>query len=255
MLAAGSGRRLRPLTELRPKALCPVGNVALVDLALARVAGVVPAGAVAVNAHHLRHQLGAHLAGRVHLSVEEPQALGTAGAVANLRGWLDGRAVLVVNADAWHTADLAPLVAGWDGARVRVLVVADPEPPDLGPTSLGPTSRVLGSLLPWSEVVSLPMEPSGLYEASWRPHQVDGTLDVAASHVRFVDCGTPGDYLAANLASSGGESVVGDGAVVEGTLVRSVVWPGGVVRRGEVLVDAIRVGESLTVRSGGFSGP
>ncbi|MGI9118832.1 MAG: sugar phosphate nucleotidyltransferase, partial [Acidimicrobiales bacterium] len=110
VLAAGSGRRLRPLTDLRPKALCPVGNVALIDLALARVAGVVPAGAVAVNAHHLRHQLEAHLAGRVHLSVEEPQALGTAGAVANLRGWLDGRALLVVNADAWHTADLAPLV-------------------------------------------------------------------------------------------------------------------------------------------------
>ncbi|MGI9120820.1 MAG: nucleotidyl transferase, partial [Acidimicrobiales bacterium] len=202
--------------------------------------------------------------------VEEPQALGTAGAVANLRGWLDGRALLVVNADAWHTADLAPLVTGWDGERVRVLLAGAPEPPDPGPTSLGPTSlgptsrvptslgptsRVLGSLLPWSEVVTLPREPSGLFEASWRPHQVDGSLDVTASHVRFVDCGTPGDYLAANLASSGGESVVGNGAVVEGTLVRSVVWPGGVVRRGELLVDAIRVGESLTVRAGVLPGP
>ena len=31
ILAAGEGRRLRPLTTLVPKALCPVGNVPLLD--------------------------------------------------------------------------------------------------------------------------------------------------------------------------------------------------------------------------------
>ncbi|HKY66707.1 MAG TPA: sugar phosphate nucleotidyltransferase, partial [Acidimicrobiales bacterium] len=36
VLAAGEGRRLRPLTWLRPKPLCPVGGRALVDLALDR---------------------------------------------------------------------------------------------------------------------------------------------------------------------------------------------------------------------------
>ena len=39
ILAAGEGRRLRPLTDRLPKALCPVGNTALLDLALERVAG------------------------------------------------------------------------------------------------------------------------------------------------------------------------------------------------------------------------
>ena len=34
VLAAGAGRRLLPLSALLPKALCPVGNRALVDLAL-----------------------------------------------------------------------------------------------------------------------------------------------------------------------------------------------------------------------------
>lgn len=38
VLAAGAGTRLHPLTALRPKALCPVGSVPLVDLALARIA-------------------------------------------------------------------------------------------------------------------------------------------------------------------------------------------------------------------------
>ena len=39
VLAAGHGRRLRPLTRSAPKALCPVGNVPLVDLAMERLAG------------------------------------------------------------------------------------------------------------------------------------------------------------------------------------------------------------------------
>src|SRR3954471_23765845 len=101
VLAAGAGTRLGPLTSVRPKALCPVGDRPLLDLALARVEAVVGSGAdrVAVNAQAHRDQAGAAVAGRAHLSAEEPVALGTAGAVARLRPWLDGRPVLVVNGD------------------------------------------------------------------------------------------------------------------------------------------------------------
>ena len=219
-------------------------NVALVDVAIEKAQSVVGEASVAVNVHHGRAQLEAHLAGRVHISVEEPLALGTAGGVAHLRPWLDGRPVLVVNADAWHTAPLAPLLSGWDGEVVRVLVA--------GPagTVLGPRSPVLASLLSWREVAGLPGEPWGLWEANWRHRLAEGRLESVAVEAAFVDCGSPADYLAANLAASGGVSVVGQGAVVHGELVRSVVWPGGVVGAGEVLVDAIRVGERFTVRAG-----
>ncbi len=44
VLAAGAGTRLRPLTALRPKALCPVGTVPLLDLALARLAPLTGCG-------------------------------------------------------------------------------------------------------------------------------------------------------------------------------------------------------------------
>ncbi|NUR30106.1 MAG: NTP transferase domain-containing protein, partial [Catenulispora sp.] len=40
VLAAGEGQRLRPLTAIRPKALCPVGNVAMLDRALGLLASV-----------------------------------------------------------------------------------------------------------------------------------------------------------------------------------------------------------------------
>jgi MurNAc alpha-1-phosphate uridylyltransferase len=240
VLAAGAGTRLRPLTDVRPKALCPVDNVALVDWALERVQPFTDR--VAVNVHHGRAAMEAHLGGRVHLSIEEPEALGTAGALGALRDWIGGRPTLAVNADAWHRFDLAGLVEGWDGERPRLLVVEDPARGDFGPW------RFCGaSLLPWSEVRGLPAEPLGLYEASWGRHWAEGRLDLVPWSGAYFDCGTPPSYLAANLAASGGLSVVGPGAKVEGELVRSVVWPGGVVRRGERLVDAIRVGADLTV--------
>jgi MurNAc alpha-1-phosphate uridylyltransferase len=242
VLAAGLGTRLRPLTDLRPKALCPVANVALVDLAVARLAAWC--GAVAVNVHAGRAAMEEHLAGRgLHLSVEEPQPLGTAGALGRLREWVAGRPVLLGNSDAWHRFDLGVLLEGWDGRRIRLLVVKDPARGDFGPW------RYCGSaLMPWAEVAHLAAVPSGLYETSWRRAEADGRLElVAAGDGPFFDCGTPPDYLAANLAASGGESVVGPGAVVDGELIRSVVWPGGVVAAGERLVESIRVGRHLTV--------
>ena len=93
VLAAGEGTRLRPLTERLPKALCPVGNVPLLDRALARLAGLGLAGPdrVAVNACYLGDQVVAHVGDRAHLSVEPGDPLGTAGGVARLRDWIDGR--------------------------------------------------------------------------------------------------------------------------------------------------------------------
>ncbi len=230
MLAAGLGRRLRPLTNLRPKALCPIGNVPLVDLAIARLAPVGPD--VAVNVHHHREAMEAHLDGRVHLSIEAATPLGTAGALGHLRGWLDGRGAVVVNVDAWCPTSVAPLLDGWDGERTRVLVA--------GSAGLLPHSLVAGAVLPWSEVRRLEPVPSGLWETSWRDAQALGHLEVVPLDGPCIDCGTPHRYLAANLAASGGESVVEPGARVEGRVVESVVWRDGVVHPNEVLTGAIR---------------
>lgn len=243
MLAAGAGSRLAPLTRLRPKPLCPVGGRPLVDHALARVEPW--AGAVAVNLHHGRDLLDAHLGAHLHRSVEEPVALGTAGALGALRPWLDGRPVLVTNADAWFPAlpDLAGFVAGWDGERVRLLCVDDPARGDFG------SLRYCGvALLPWASVAPLAPEPSGLYEVSWREEAARGRLDLVVHRGPFVDCATVADYLGANLLASGGAPVVDPTArVAEGAvLTRSVVWDRSVVRATEVLVDAVRAGP-LTV--------
>jgi hypothetical protein len=303
-LAAGEGSRLRPLTEVRPKALCPVGNVALLDRVLDRLAAAGLAGPadVAVNACYLAEQVVGHVGDRAHLSVEAPPALGTAGGVANLRGWIAGRAVLVCNADAYLSdaattgtvatgtvaADLADqpagtgrdggeavgaagavgmveavgavgaLLAGWDGAGIRVLAVpaGAGRRGDFGPER---SLRYAGMcLLPWDVVAALEVAPSELFVA-WRRAEAAGALELVRFGGTFVDCGTPADYLAANLDASGGASVVGDGATVAGELERAVVWPGATVAAGERLVDAVRAswpdGSPLTVPGGPPDGP
>ncbi len=245
VLAAGEGRRLAPLTEHRPKALCPVGARTLLDRGLDRIAdlGFTGTDRVAVNAHHHADQVAAAVAGRAHLSVEQPEALGTAGAVAALRTWVAGRAVLVCNADAYLAdGDVAPLLAGWTGEVPRLLVVKDPDRRDFGEW------RFAGmSLLPAATAARLEPVPTGLYEVVWRAAAAADAIELTPFDGYFVDCGTPSDYLAANLHASGGASVVGDGAVVEGRLTRSVVWPGGWVGPDEHLVEAIRAGRDLTV--------
>jgi hypothetical protein len=274
VLAAGLGTRLRPLTDLRPKALCPVGAVPLVDLALDRLDACLepplaapgplcstrtasrpvesgsggakrPLGSsrLAVNAHHHADQVVRHLAGRAHVSVEQPVALGTAGALGRLQSWLDGRDVLLTNADSYLPGDLGELMAGWDRERCRLLVTAAP-PRARGDFTLDgrPVRYVGGCLLPWRLVASLHEEPSGLYEVLWRDEADAGRLDLVPATSVAIDCGTPADYLAANLHMSHGRSVVGAGAVVQGSLESCVVWDGAFVGEAEHLDHVVRAG-------------
>ena len=256
VLAAGLGERLRPLTTLRPKALCPVGNVPLLDLALDRLRPYVGTGpaSVAVNAHHFAADVVRHVAHRAHVQVEEPLPLGTAGALGQLRAWLDGRDVLLTNADAYTPSGLAELVDGWDGTACRLLAtpVRSGQRADFVRDGVG--VRYVGScLLPWTSIRALAPEPSGLYEALWRDLP-PSELELVVTDAAVIDCGRPADYLAANLHASAGASVVGPGAVVEGHLQRSVVWPGAYVDPREDLVEVVRAGtreRPLTVPCGG----
>ncbi|HEX2357139.1 MAG TPA: NTP transferase domain-containing protein [Micromonosporaceae bacterium] len=276
VFAAGEGRRLRPLTLLRPKALCPVGNVPLLDRALARMAalGLVGPDRVAVNASYLAEQVVAHGEGRAHLSLEPDGPLGTAGGIGRLRDWIGGRGVLAGNADAYLApasrasdrgpdAGLAELLADWDGETVRLL--GRPAKPGT-PSEFGSYRFAGFSLLPWRLVRELRPEPSELVRAVWRPAEAAGALTVVGYRGRYLDTGTPADYLRANLYAVGSgpslvamdatvtgaldRAVVGAGATVEGSVTRGVVWPGGHVGRGERLVDAVRAGWDVTMPAG-----
>ena len=251
VLAAGYGNRLRPLTDVLPKPLCPVANVPLVDSAIGHVRTITTE--IAVNVHHHRQQLEAHLApAGIHVSIEEPEPLGTAGAIGQLRDWIDGRPTLIHNSDAWHAAPIRDqLVEGWDGARIRLLVV---EPRAGMAPDFDDGSVFAGvSLSPWSDVAVLEPVPTGLWEVSWSRADAEGRIERIRYDGPWFDTGTPSNYLAANLAANDGRSVIAPDATVElgAEVVRSVVWPGAIVRRDERLHEQIRlvdaVGTTITV--------
>lgn len=241
VLAAGTGTRLRPLTLHRPKALCPVDNVPLLDRAISSVRPY--AIDVAVNVHYLADQVREHLAGSdVRVSDETERLLESGGALGHLREWIAGRPVLLRNSDAFLTSDLAELVDRWDGQRPRLLARHRE-----GPSDFGDMQYVGACLLPARDVAAMPDAPASLHDLVWRPAWEAGDLELVSLRGEFVDCGTPADYLRANMIASGGRNVVGEGAVVEGHLESSVVWPGGYVGPGERLSQCIRVGRDLTV--------
>jgi mannose-1-phosphate guanylyltransferase/MurNAc alpha-1-phosphate uridylyltransferase len=268
VLAAGEGRRLRPLTETLPKALCPVGNVPLLDRALTRLAGLGLTGPhhVAVNAAYLADRIVHHVGHRAHVSVEPDGPLGTSGGVSRLGPWLDGRAALIGNADGYLAdptrdpgKDIAALLDGWSGETVRMLTR-----PPLTPGATGGFSgrRFAGfSLLPWHYVRALPPGHGDLVRTAWRPAEAAGELELIHYDGVYIDTGTPADYLAANLHAAGGrslidptaeitgtvtEAVIGPHARIHGTVTRSVVWPGAEVTAAETLSGVIRA-PGLTV--------
>jgi mannose-1-phosphate guanylyltransferase/MurNAc alpha-1-phosphate uridylyltransferase len=268
VLAAGEGRRLRPLTELVPKALCPIGNVPLLDRALDRLAGLGLSGPadVAVNAAYLADQVAAAAQGRAHVSWERDGPLGTAGGVGNLKRWIDHRGALVGNADAYLAdprrepgRDVAALLHGWSGETVRMLTL--PLPPDGAGGFSG--RRFAGfSLLPWRYIRDLPARPADLVRSVWRPAEAAGELELVGYDGMYLDTGTPGDYLRANLHAAGGRTlahpsatvtgraqgcVIGAHALVAGSAVRCVIWPGAQLTAHEHLSDAIRAPGPRTV--------
>lgn len=86
ILAAGLGKRLRPITLERPKPMVEVGERTLIDRALDHLqqAGIDD---VVVNAHYLSDILESHLAGRsapeIHISHED-ELLETGGGIKKM---------------------------------------------------------------------------------------------------------------------------------------------------------------------------
>lgn len=130
VLCAGYGTRLRPLTDLVPKPLLPVGGRALLDLAVANLdrAGVGP---IVVNTHHLGDSVAAHLAARPDAArftlSPEAEILGTGGALDGARDFLaQADDILLHNGDVLCDADIAALLAAHRASpAVATLLLVD----------------------------------------------------------------------------------------------------------------------------------
>lgn len=105
LLAAGRGERMRPLTDHTPKPLLPVGGKPLAQWHIERLvrAGITD---IIINHAWLGHQIeqqlgdGSRWGARLAYS-PEPNALETAGGIANALPFFGNEPFLVINGDVW----------------------------------------------------------------------------------------------------------------------------------------------------------
>jgi MurNAc alpha-1-phosphate uridylyltransferase len=213
ILAAGRGERMRPLTDLTPKPLLPVGGKPLIVWHVERLAR---AGLreIVINHAHLGAQIesalgdGARWGVSIAYSPEPEGALETAGGIANAMPLLGGNeAFLVINGDIWCDWDVAqaPKLPGAGDLAHLVLVPNPPQHPQ-GDFSLagrevgadatadgGARSRTfsgIGVYRPQLFAAIRRGEPARLaplLRAAMAEHRVSGELHGG----RWVDVGTP----------------------------------------------------------------
>jgi len=285
LLAAGFGSRLRPLTLARPKPLLPMCGAPMLDHVLAHVRHHGHEH-VLVNAHHLWRQVAAWAEQRgVALQVELPDILGTGGGLKAAEEQL-ADVFVVVNGDILSDVDLTALAAAVPVGGAAMALRADPvlgerAPVDAdeegvvvrmrefaGTPGIGISGTHFTGIHAADRAV-LTDVPEGfacIVRSAYTVRLPERRIRSIRHAGRWVDIGTPADYLDANLAvldgslataldvwtlgeGRVGERWVGPGARVDGSLVHSIVGADAVVPEGARLTDCV-VWDGATVPSG-----
>ena len=136
LMAAGLGKRMRPLTATRPKPLIKVAGQALIDHALDRIeeAGI---GRTIVNVHYLADAIEAHLKSRAKrtgadyvISDERALLLETGGGLVKALPLLGDKPFLCANSDnLWINGPVDSIRAlgqRWDDQTMDALLLMIP---------------------------------------------------------------------------------------------------------------------------------
>ena len=145
IMAAGLGKRMRPLTATRPKPLIEVNGKTLLDHVLEklRISGVKK---VVVNVHYLAEALEAHLTSRNHglevaISDERDLLLETGGGLVKAAPLIDSDPFIALNSDnLWidGPADTLKLLAShWDDSKMDALLLLVPQARALNHQGMG----------------------------------------------------------------------------------------------------------------------
>jgi NDP-sugar pyrophosphorylase family protein len=270
VLTAGLGTRLDPLTRLVAKPAIPLGHATLIERIL-RWLAAEGVDDVVLNLHHQPATIaavvgdGSHLGLRVRYSWEA-RLLGSAGGPRHALPLLSSDPFLIVNGDVLCEMPVAPLLETHrtSGAEVTMAVTSNPAPDRYSGLALGVDDLVVG-VVPrgqphgsWHFVGvqvarpgvfldlpdGVPAETvSGLYGTlmQTRPR----AIRAHRTHARFLDVGTPRDYLHAALSlEPDTPSSIAAGARIDDAarLERCVVWPEAVVHADVALDECIVAG-------------
>ena len=128
ILAAGLGKRLRPLTNTIPKPNLMVGDKSLIQRNIEKL---ISSGfkEIVINISHLGHKIKEHVCENfsdIEISFsEESEPLGTGGGVKKALNLLGEEPFLLLNADIYHLIDLN--IAHHDVEFAHIIGVPNPE--------------------------------------------------------------------------------------------------------------------------------
>jgi MurNAc alpha-1-phosphate uridylyltransferase len=135
VLAAGLGKRMRPITTTTPKPLIQIAGKSLIDHMLDRLAAAGIEEAV-VNVHYLPGLVEQHMrrrgekAPRITISDERSRLLETGGGVKKALPLLGDAPFLIANTDdLWAEGpkpNLSRLIEYWDAERMDALLLLAP---------------------------------------------------------------------------------------------------------------------------------
>ena len=288
ILAAGFGTRLRPLSEIKPKALMPVANKPI----LARNIEYLVSHGIAeiiVNAHHHSNLLvdylkdGSSFGINIEVKVE-PEILGTGGGIKNTEDFWDKEPFFVINSDILTDIDLAAVykVHQTSGSLVT-LVLHDCEPynqvqvddqwniTDIAKSNTPGRLAFTGIHVIDPEVLS--HIPQGVFSDVIECYRKLIRLGkpIRACLVQghyWRDIGSIQTYLVVNRELAGNSFVIGPGCSIDASvkmsdwgvigeksrleknveLQRSVLWEGVTVKEGIKVVDSVATSRRVVDR-------
>jgi NDP-sugar pyrophosphorylase family protein len=274
VLTAGLATRLRPLSQVRAKAVVPVAGEPLVRRILRWLAAQGVTDAV-LNLHHLPHTITGVVGDgtdgvRVRYSWEVP-VLGSAGGPRRALPIIGASPFLIVNGDTLTDIDLAALVNDHQrsGALVTMAAIPNVEPhkySGLAVESDGAVTGVIerGSRAPSCHFVGVqvveasafsslppdvPCESVGaLYPSLIAARR--GSVRASVTAGEFFDIGTPMDYLRTSLRLGGQDASLQIGArtsvASDAQIEDSIVWDDVEIEAGTrlhrcIVTDGVRV--------------
>ncbi|MEP3278378.1 MAG: nucleotidyltransferase family protein [Stappiaceae bacterium] len=154
VLAAGIGKRMRPVTATTPKPLIEVGGQSMIDHGLDRLAAAGVETAV-VNVHYLADLVEVHVSKRqtpnIVVSDERDALLETGGGVIKALPELGSSPFFVINTDSFWIEGVRPnlemLIDAWDGDKMDMLLMLAPTVSSIGYSGAGDFSMSKEGLL------------------------------------------------------------------------------------------------------------
>jgi len=132
ILAAGFGKRLRPLTNTIPKPLVKVGGIPMIDQALEKLNALGVQSCV-INTHYKAEALQKHLQSHAQPQIiisHEAELLDTGGGIKNGLSHFDAPFFILSGDSVWEDAPnentLKALAESWSSEKMDILMLLQP---------------------------------------------------------------------------------------------------------------------------------